>query len=171
MTYEDADAILTEFFAPLATDDFFREVGRTSFELSGGRDHPRWSIFGDDPKHSLLAGYATHATQLKCYGMDPTGPPPAAKSVASPEEFLALIRSFHERNYTVRIPDVIPLSPPLEQLTRAIETMLHQPVQTAMFWSKAETKAIVHYDNRDNIAVQLEGTKRWFISTAPAGLQ
>jgi ribosomal protein L16 Arg81 hydroxylase len=40
-----------------------------------------------------------------------------------------------------------------------------------MFWSKAEAKAIIHYDSRDNIAVQLEGKKRWFISTEPAGLQ
>jgi hypothetical protein len=91
--------------------------------------------------------------------------------VASPDEFENLIRSFHERDYTVRIPDVIPLSPRLQEVTRALETVLRQPVQAAMFWSKAEAKAIIHYDSRDNIAVQLQGKKRWFISTEPAGLQ
>lgn len=171
MTYAQAKAILDEFFAPAASDDFFEALGRHSFDLHGGADHPRSQLFGDDPKRTLLAGYATHATQLKSYAVAPTLAPPPTRSVANAQEFLELIKSFHEREYTVRIPDVIPLSPRLQKLARALEIMLHQPVQSAMFWSKAEAKAIIHYDSRDNIAVQLVGKKRWFISTDPAGLQ
>jgi hypothetical protein len=171
MTQAQAEAVLEQFFAPATTGDFFDALGRRSFDVRGGLDHPRRQLFGDDPRRNLLAGFASHATELKSYGVAPTLPPPATRPVDSPEEFLELIRSFHEREYTVRIPDIIPLSPRLQQLARALEATLQQPVQAAMFWSKAEAKAIVHYDSRDNIAVQLEGTKRWFISTDPAGLQ
>jgi hypothetical protein len=171
MTIKHARAVLEEFFAPAPLDDVFEAFGKRSFDLHGGPGHPRRQIFGDDPKKTLLAGFATHAAQLKSYGVTPALPPPAARTVASADEFGELIKSYHERDYTVRIPDVIPLSPQLQKVTRALETMLHQPAQAAMFWSKAEAKAIIHYDSRDNIAVQLEGKKRWFISTETAGLQ
>ena len=171
MTIKHARAVLEEFFAPAPLDDVFEAFGKRSFDLHGGPGHPRRQIFGDDPKKTLLAGFATHAAQLKSYGLTPALPPPAARTVASADEFGELIKSYHERDYTVRIPDVIPLSPQLQKVTRALETMLHQPAQAAMFWSKAEAKAIIHYDSRDNIAVQLEGKKRWFISTETAGLQ
>jgi len=171
MTDARAETVLNAFFDPLTVDDFFDALGRRSFDVHGGDNHLRRGLFGDDPKQSLLAGYESHATQLKSYGVAPTLPPPAAKAVGSPDEFRDLIKSFHEREYTVRVPDVIPLSPRLHELTRSLETLLQKPVQSALFWSKAEAKAIIHYDNRDNIAVQLEGKKRWFISTDPPGLQ
>lgn len=171
MTAARAAEILQEFFAPATIDDVLDALGQRSFDLVGGANPTRRRLFGDDPKRTLLAGYATHATQLKCYGVTPALPPPPTRPVAGPDEFLDLIKSFHEREYTVRVPDVIPLSPRLQELARALEILLHQPVQAALFWSKAEAKAIVHYDSRDNIAVQLEGKKRWFISTDPAGLQ
>lgn len=171
MTRAHAESVLGEFFAPASVDDFFDTLGRNSFDLHGGPDHFRRTLFGDDPKRTLLAGYLSHATQLKSYGVAPALPPPAPNAVGSPDEFRDLIKSFHEREYTVRVPDVIPLSPRLQDVTRALETLLLKPVQSALFWSKAEAKAIIHYDNRDNIAVQLEGKKRWFISTDPPGLQ
>jgi hypothetical protein len=170
MTYSRAESVLNAFFAPLTIDDVFDALGRRSFEVQGANSVRR-GLFGEDPKHSLLAGFATHATQLKSYGVAPASPPPAARAVGDPSEFDALIKSFHERDYTVRVPDVVPLSPRLQEVTRALETVLKQPVQSALFWSKAEAKAIIHYDKRDNIAVQLEGRKRWFISTDPPGLQ
>jgi len=171
MTRARAIAVLEKLMAPATVSDFLDALGRRSFDLHGGPDHPRRLLFGDDPKSTLLAGFATHSAQLKCYGVAPQLPPPAARPVTSSDEFSALIKSFHERDYTVRIPDVIPLSPRLQEMARALETLLYQPVQAAMFWSKAEAKAIIHYDSRDNIAVQLEGRKRWFISTDQAGLQ
>jgi hypothetical protein len=171
MTSAQAETILSDFFAPASIDDFFDALAQNSFDLHGGPDHPRRHLFGDDPKQTLLASYASHATNLKSYGLAPTLPPPATRAVDSPDEFRDLIKSFHEREYTVRVPDVIPLSPRLQEVTRALETLLRKPVQSALFWSKAEAKAIIHYDNRDNIAVQLHGKKRWFISTDPPGLQ
>ena len=87
------------------------------------------------------------------------------------DEFLKLIRSFQERGYTVRVPDVVSLSPGLQRFARALELMLRRPVAASLFWSAAGAQAVVHYDKRDNIIVQLEGRKRWFISTDPPGLQ
>ena len=171
MTIERARAVLEKFFAPAALDEVLDAFGKRSFDLRGASNPLRGKLFGDDPKQTLLSGFATHATQLKSYGVAPALPPPAVRAVASPDEFGELIKSFHERDYTVRIPDVIPLSPRLQMVARALETLLHQPIQSAMFWSKAEAKAIIHYDNRDNVAVQLQGKKRWFISTEPPGLQ
>lgn len=171
MTERQAEAILRDFFAPASLDDFLGALGDHSFDVPAAPDATPRKLFGDEPKRTLLGGYASHATQLKSYGMAPPLPPPATRPASSPEDFRELISSFHERDYTVRVPDVIPLSPRLQELARALETLLHQPVQAAAFWSKAEAKAIVHYDNRDNIAVQLEGRKRWFISTDPPGLQ
>jgi hypothetical protein len=171
MTQRRAEATLRDFFAPASLEDFLAALGRHSFDVPAGPgDAPR-KLFGDEPRETLLAAYDSHATQLKCYGLAPQLPPPATRPASSPQDFRELIKSFHEREYTVRIPDVIPLSPRLQEVARALETLLHQPVQAAAFWSKAEAKAIVHYDNRDNIAVQLEGKKRWFISTDPPGLQ
>ena len=39
-----------------------------------------------------------------------------------------------------------------------------------MFWSGPGAKAPVHYDEYDIIVIQLEGSKRWFVSTDPPGL-
>ena len=61
--------------------------------------------------------------------------------------------------------------PGLQLAARALECLLHQPVGSSLFWSRAGAKAAVHYDKRDNMIVQLEGRKRWFISTDPPGLQ
>jgi hypothetical protein len=59
------------------------------------------------------------------------------------------------------------LSPALQRFARALEAILHQPVTALLFWSKVGAKAIVHYDDEDNIVIQLTGRKRWYISTEP----
>ena len=69
------------------------------------------------------------------------------------------------------IPDVVPLAPKLKLFVRALKSMLRQPVKASVFWSAAGAQAIVHYDRPHNLIVQLEGRKRWYISTEPAGLQ
>src|SRR5690348_1630024 len=171
MIYEQAEAVLAETFAPLTTDDFFNAIGKASFDSQGGSAHPRRQLFGDDPKRSLLDGYLTHATKLDWHARTPTQPPPPLRPVSSVEEFLELIRSFHDRGYTVRVPDVVPLSPKLQIFARALEFMLRQPVSASVFWSAAGAQAIVHYDRPHNLIVHLEGKKRWYISTDPAGLQ
>ena len=164
MIYEHADALLSEILAPLPTEAFFNAVGQTSLDVKGGPDHARKRLLGHDPKRTVLNAYRTHSSQLDSHAVAPTQPPPGARTTSSPEDFLDLIKSFHERDYTVRVPGVVALSPNLQRFARALEYMPHQPVDSSLFWSKAGAKAIIHYDNRDNIIVQLEGRKRWFIS-------
>ena len=166
-----AEAILAEVFAPLETDEFFNNIGRTCFNLKASPAHPRRLLFGDDPKRTMLGGYLTHATKLDYHAKAPTQAAPAPRPVSSPDEFLELIRSFHERGYTVRVPDVVPLAPGLQRFVRALEVVLRQPVKASVFWSAAGAQAIVHYDKPHNIIVHLEGRKRWYISTDPPGLQ
>ena len=171
MIYEQAEAILSEMLAPLSTADFFKAVGKTSFSLKGRSSHPRRQLFGEDPRRTLLNGFASHSGKLDHHAKSPTQPPPAPRRVSTPDEFQELIRSFHERGYTVRVPDVVPLAPELQRLARALEFMTRAPVSAGIFWSAAGAEAPVHYDKPHNIAVQLEGRKRWFISTDPPGLQ
>jgi ribosomal protein L16 Arg81 hydroxylase len=119
----------------------------------------------------MLEAYRTHSSGLDCHAKAPTQAPPTPRQVASAGEFEELIRSFHDRGYTVRVPEVSPVAPKLHQFTRALELMLRQPVSASVFWSAAGAQAIVHYDKPDNLIVHLEGKKRWFISMDPPGLQ
>lgn len=171
MIYEQAEALLRETLAPLTTAEFFKAVGKTSLYSKGGASHARRQLFGDDPKRTLLDGYRTHATGLDFHARSPTQPPPAQGHVSSADEFMDLINSFHERGYAVRVPEVVPLSPRLQRLARALEFMIRGPVSAGVFWSAAGAQAPVHYDKPDNIVVHLEGRKRWRISTDPPGLQ
>ena len=76
----------------------------------------------------------------------------------------------HERNYSVRFPELRPLSPPLELLARALEVLLHQPVTVSAFWSRGGMRAPVHFDDHDLLVAQLRGTKRWYVSSKPSEL-
>lgn len=171
MIYEQAEAVLAEAFAPLTTAEFFNALGKGSFSIKGGGAHVRQKLFGDDPRRSLLNGYSTHGSKLDWHAKSPTQPPPPLRPVSSAEDFLELIRSFQDRGYTVRVPEVVPLAPKLQQLVRALEFMIRGTVGAGVFWSAAGAEAPVHYDKPHNIAVQLEGKKRWFISTDAPGLQ
>ena len=171
MIYEQAEALLAETFAPLTTAEFFDAIGRTCLDSKGGSGHPRRHLFGDDPKSVVLKAYASHATKLDWHAKAPTQAPPTPRPVSSADEFLELIESFHERGYTVRVPDVIALAPQLQRFARALEFMLRRPLGSSVFWSATGAQAIIHYDKVENIIVQLEGRKRWFISTDAPGLQ
>lgn len=171
MTTERAETIVRNFLSPLATEDFFRAVGQRSVESIGFPNDYRVKLLGDDPRHTIVQSYATHAQSMKCYRTGSGPPAPPLQEASSAEEFHRTVRGLHDSGFTVRILDVTPLSPHLGEVIRALETLLQQPVQSALFWSQAEAKAIVHYDNRDNIVVQVHGRKRWFISNQPPGLQ
>lgn len=172
MILEQARATLAAVFAPLPIDRFFDELmGKALFDLSGDHDHVRRHLFGADPARTILQSFATHGERIVWHAEAPSGPPPAAAaSIDSPAAFQARIGALHERGYTVRVPDVIALSPALHQFTRALEFMLHQPVKASLFWSAADARAPVHYDDNDNIVIQLTGRKRWFVSSAPSDL-
>ena len=171
MIQEQAEALIAETLAPLATDEFFDAVGKTYLEYKDGPSHKRRLLFGDDPKQTALSAFAAHSAKLDWHARAPTQPPPAPRETSGPDDFRQLIQSFHERGYTVRIPDVASVSPQLQLFTRALEFMLRKPVEASLFWSGAGAEAIIHYDKSENIVVQLEGRKRWYISTEPAGLQ
>jgi len=168
---EQARSTLAGIFAPLSIDRFFDELmGKTSFDLSGDRNHVRRHLFGTNPAQTILESFAIHGGQIAWHAASPSGPPPAAAEIDSPAAFHARIASLHERGYTVRVPDVILLSPARRLFTRALEFMLHQPVKASIFWSAADARAPVHYDDNDNIVIQLTGRKRWFVSTDPSDL-
>lgn len=171
MIHEQAESILADFFAPLATDKFLGAIGQSWFSLKGRADHMRAKLFGADPKATVLGAFATHAEKLDCHSPAPTGSAPALRPAASSADFQAIVNSFHRRGYTLRIPDMVELTPELQRFVRAMELVLRQPVKASLFWSAAGAKAIIHYDKPHNIIVPLLGRKRWFISTNPPGLQ
>jgi hypothetical protein len=171
MIIQEAEAILSDVLDPLPPETFYEALGRGSLGARGGPDHPRARLFGDDPVQTMLNAFATHSERLDCHGVETSLPPPGPRKVEGPDAFRELIRVYHERDYTVRIPDVIGLSPPLQQFARALELILHQPVDASLFWSRPGARAIVHYDNRDNLVLHLHGRKRWYVSTDPPGLQ
>jgi bifunctional lysine-specific demethylase and histidyl-hydroxylase MINA len=171
MNLQQAEALLAEVIDPLPIEDFFQILGRAPLAVKGDASHPRAAIFGADPVRTLLDAFATHAAGLDCHATDPAGPPPAATPVADAASFHDRIKRHHELGYTVRVPAVVPLSPPLARFTRALQYLLHQPADASLFWSRAGAKAIIHYDNRDNLVIQLSGRKRWYVSTDPPGLQ
>ncbi|MEA3009744.1 MAG: bifunctional lysine-specific demethylase and histidyl-hydroxylase [Sphingomonadales bacterium] len=171
MNIEEAETIMKSVLEPLPLETFFQALGRSVFDVPGGPAHSRAGLFGEDPVRTALSAHPTHAERLDCHAVSPAAPPPSPRKVDGEAGFRDLIRAYHDRDYTVRMPEVIALSPPLQRLTRALEILLHQPVDASLFWSKSGAGAIVHYDNRDNLVVQLKGRKRWYVSTDPPGLQ
>lgn len=171
MIDEQAETILAEIFAPLATDKFLGAIGQSWFSLKGSPSHPRAQLFGADPKQTMLGGFRSHAEKISWHSPAPTRPPPALRPAANADDFHQIVASFHERDYTVRIEDVADLTPQLQRFVRALELILRQRVKAAVFWSAPGAKAIIHYDKPHNIIVHLTGRKRWLISTDLPGLQ
>lgn len=167
MNGAQARAIVQDILDPLPVDRFLAELGRGTLNVAGGAQHRRACIFGSDPGQLVLAAHATHAEKLDCHAVTPRGSPPTPRPMPSDEAFRRLIGEYHDRDYTVRIPDVVPLSADLQQFARALEYLLGQPVTASVFWSKREARAKVHYDNNDILVIQLVGGKRWYVSSDP----
>ena len=167
MNRAEARAIVQAVLDPLPLDQFLAALGKGVQSVPGGADHVRAAMFGPDPAATVLAGHASHAGNLDCHAVTPQGDAPVPEPCASPEAFRALIGAYHARDYSVRVPDVVPLAPSLERFARALELILGAPVDASLFWSRREARAKVHYDNNDVIAIQLVGRKRWYTSTEP----
>lgn len=168
MFTQQARAILEDLISPEPYDRFVEEVmDRRPLVLSDGPPSARSGLFGPNPRQTLLSAFATHSAKLTCHAGKPSGPPPQPRHVSDPAAFATLVSQYHERGYTVRMPEVAGLSPALHRTVRALEVLFRQPVDAVAFWSEAGATAPVHYDEYDLIAIQLSGRKRWFISNAP----
>jgi bifunctional lysine-specific demethylase and histidyl-hydroxylase MINA len=170
MMFQEARQELAQFLAPLPLDEFLDRVLSGGFrKLDGGGTSARTGLLGADPESVLLA--AVHlAPQLTFHSANPSGPAPDLSQVAGAADFQQRLKLFHERNYSVRFPELRPLSAPLDRLARALEVLLHQPVTTSAFWSRGGVRAPVHDDDHDILVVQLRGSKRWHVATAPSEL-
>ena len=167
-----AQGILADVLRPHSYDHFFDQVfGRepVAFHDDTAAEF-RANILGADPAQTILQAYEKFAPTLTCHAKTPTVKPPDARAVGSADAFKALIGRYHKHGYTVRIPDVVDLTPELLRVSRALEVVLENPVGAVIFWSDAGAEAPVHYDDIDVFVLQLSGRKRWFISKEPPKL-
>jgi len=171
MNYREAFVRLQQFLAPLAPEEFFDRTLVGGFrKVEGDASAARATLLGSDPRALLTA--ATHlAPKLTSHSANASGPAPSLESVKNVDDFRQRIEQFHARNYSVRFPELRPLSPPLDGLARAMEMLLHTPVTASALWSRGGMRAAVHYDDHDLIVVQLLGAKRWYVSSKPSELK
>lgn len=170
MDLAEAEQRLGRFLAPLTLDTFLGEALGGGFRLvrHDGRSS-RAGLLGDDPQ-GALAGAVRLAPELTYHSANASGPAPSLAGVTDAADFRGRIDAFHARNYSVRFPDLRPLSTELDALARALEMLIHAPVTASAFWSRGGMRAPVHYDDHDLIVVQLQGTKRWYVATRPSEL-
>ena len=170
MMFQDAQRTLAQFLAPLTLDEFLDGVLTGGFRrIDSDGSSTRTGLLGADPESVLLGAYQL-APKLTFHSANPSGPAPSLESVSGAADFQQRIAQFHARNYSVRFPELRALSPALDQLARALEMVLHQPVTASAFWSRGGMRAPVHYDDHDLLVVQLRGTKRWYVSSQPSEL-
>jgi bifunctional lysine-specific demethylase and histidyl-hydroxylase MINA len=166
MLFPEAQRTLQQLLAPLTLDEFLDQTLSGGFcRIDGAGAAERMALLGPDPR-AVLSGAFHLAPKLTFHSANPSGPAPSLEGVADATDFRARIDEFHARNYSVRFPELRPLWPQLDRLARALELMLHQPVTTSAFWSRAGMRAPVHYDDHDLIVVQLLGEKRWYVANS-----
>lgn len=166
MLFTDAQRTLQRFLAPLTLDEFLDTTlngGLKRVEGTGAAE--RSALLGPDPAAMLGAAFQL-APKLTFHSANALGPPPSLEGVRDATDFRERIAQFHARNYSVRFPELRPLSPQLDHLARAFEVVLHQPVTTSAFWSMGGMRAPVHYDDHDLIVLQLLGGKHWYVANS-----
>ena len=168
MKLQDAQRTLAPLLSPLSVDAFLdRTLTGEACRIAPAASGARTGLLGEHPA-DLLAGAVRLAPDLTFHSANALGPPPSLEGVADAADFRARIEAFHARNYSVRFPNLRPLSPELDGICRALEALLHQPVTASAFWSVSGMRAPVHYDDHDLIVIQLRGTKRWYVSSGPS---
>lgn len=171
MILAQARQLLAEVLHPLSYEQFFQEVvSRRPLLLPADTALPARQLLGDDPKSLLLSHFAEYAATLTCHIRQAQVPAPKPRAVPDAVAFAALLSEYHRNDYTVRFPDVTNATPQLAQLNRALTLLFGNPASTVLFWSLTGAEAPVHDDEVDVIAIQLVGTKRWFISDEPPKL-
>lgn len=171
MMLQDAQRTLERLLAPLTLDEFLDRtlVGGFCKVDAAGAAAARTELLGPDPEATLLGAWQL-APKLTFHSVNPTGAAPSLQGVADAAEFRQRIEQLHARHYSVRFPELRPLSPALDALARALEWLLHQPVTASAFWSRSGMRAPVHFDDHDLLVVQLRGRKRWYVSSRPSEL-
>lgn len=171
MLLTDAERLFDRFLAPVTTREFLARLADGGWwALPASAAPERRGLLGSDPAQTLTGATAI-APELTFHSDNATGPAPALRHVESAADFRRLVEAFHTRHYSVRFPGLRPYAPALDTLCRAFEALLHKPVTASAFWSAAGMQAPVHADDRDLLVVQLVGRKRWFVASAPAGLE
>jgi bifunctional lysine-specific demethylase and histidyl-hydroxylase MINA len=170
MLFDEAQRTLEQFLSPLSIDEFLDRTLVGGFvRVEGSSSAARTGLLGPDPE-SILLGAHQLAPRLTFHSANPTGPAPSLEGVTGPADFQRRIAEFHARHYSVRFPELRPLAPALDHLSRALEVLLHQPVTASAFWSRGGMRAPVHYDDHDLLVVHLRGNKRWYVSSDPSEL-
>ncbi len=171
MLLPDSHDALQKVFDPLPVDRFLDEVlGQGFIKVEGGASAYRAGLLGPQPDQVILQAFDRLASKITRHAQKPLGQPPEPGPAADAAAFQALIEAHHSLGWTVRVPEVRGLTPDLAQFIRALEAVLHQPVEAAVFWSRGDGQAQVHYDEYDIIVIQLVGSKRWFINSDPPPL-
>jgi bifunctional lysine-specific demethylase and histidyl-hydroxylase MINA len=171
MLFQDAEALLGRFFAPLTVGQFLDEVVTGPWRhLKAADADLRLGLLGPDPA-AVLAGAAHLAPTLTYHSARPLGPAPSLEGILDAADFRGRIDTFHDRGWSVRFPTLRPLAAPLDQLARALEALLLKPVTASAFWSRGDLLAPVHSDDHDILVVQLLGRKRWYLSDEPSALE
>ena len=164
-----ATDVVSKVLAPCSAQQFFDEyLGKKPLVVRGKGS--RFNIAGDDPRSKILDDHKKYASNLTCHAHSPSGPPPHARSVSDASAFMDLISEYHKLGYTIRVPDVTDLAAELSEFTRSLEKLVNNEVGVVVFWSAPGAAAPVHYDEVDVFVIQLQGTKRWFISNEPSTL-
>ena len=171
MQKDEALKIVQDVLDPCSLDQFFDTiVGKNYMAILGDQGNDRHMLLGDDPKQAILSAYDRFPQNLTSHIHTPTVAPPSPRTASSPDDFQSLINEYHQKDYTIRIPDVTDISPRLSLFTRALEMIVDNPVGVVVFWSADEAKAPVHYDEVDVLIIQIKGTKKWYISDEPSPL-
>lgn len=156
--------VVESVISPISYDQFFDEFfGQKPLVLTE-ENAARLKLAGENPRQQLLSDFKRYAPTLTSHSRSPKGPAPTPRAVDDAEAFYALINEYFSAGYTIRIPEVTELSDALTRFTRSLEVQTQSEVGVVVFWSEAGAAAPIHYDDVDVIVVQLEGTKRWFIS-------
>lgn len=168
MSFQDAQRTLEGLLSPLTLEEFLDQTligGFRRIAASSGRTE----LLGPNPRELLLRAHHL-APYLSFHSENPAGPPPSLQRVTDERGFRQRVAELHARNYSVRFPQLRPLSAPLDHVARALEMMLHQPVTASAFWSLSGLRAPVHNDDHDLLVVQILGSKRWYVSNKRSDL-
>lgn len=168
--FQDAQRMLEQFLLPLPLDQFLDSTLNGGFlKIASSGAFPRVDLLGSNPESSLVDAFHL-APKVTFHSANPLGPPPSLEGVAHREDFRRRIEELHAKNYSVRFPELRPLSPDADRIARCLEIVLQQPVTVSAFWSRSGMRAPVHFDDHDLIVVHLRGAKRWYISKKPSEL-